>query len=237
MTFPKGRASGIVKETPKSAFHGRVPFLEWLKMNWRKLIPPIAASVLILTFILYTKTHTAEVPADSFIPVSDGSNPISADDRADVSATVIFVDVKGAVAEPGVYKVEDGDRVIDAIARAGGFLPEAVPDAINHAERLKDEMVIYVPFVMPDGTAESDGTEGSVPVPPAVYGTEEGKVNINTAEAQELMTLPGIGPAKAEAIIAHRTEHGSFTEPAGLMDVSGIGEKTFAALEELLIAK
>ena len=206
--------------------------MEWLKMNWRKLIPPIAASVLILTFILYTKSHTAGVPAESFIPASDGLDPISADDRADPSATVIFVDVKGAVEKPGVYKAEDGDRVIDAVARAGGFLPDAVPDAINHAERLRDEMVIYVPFVMPEGAEVT----GAAP-PPAVHGADDGKVNLNTAEAGELMTLPGIGPAKAEAIIAHRTEHGPFSDPAGLMDVSGIGEKTFAALEELITAK
>ncbi|MGM9922013.1 MAG: helix-hairpin-helix domain-containing protein [Bhargavaea sp.] len=205
--------------------------MEWLKMNWRKLIPPIAASALILTFILYTKSHTAGVPADSFIPVSDGPDPISADDRADLSAAVIFVDVKGAVEKPGVYKAEEGDRVIDAVARAGGFLPDAVPDAINHAERLRDEMVIYVPFIMP----EDAGQTGSAP--PPVYGADDGKVNLNTAEADELMTLPGIGPAKAEAIIAHRTEHGPFADPAGLMDVSGIGEKTFAALEELITAK
>lgn len=200
-------------------------------MNWRKLIPPIAASVLILTFILYTKSHTAGVPADSFIPASDGLDPISADDRADSSAAVIFVDVKGAVEKPGVYKADEGDRVIDAVARAGGFLPEAVPDAINHAERLRDEMVIYVPFFSHEG-----GGEAGASLPP-VYGADDGKVNLNTAEADELMTLPGIGPAKAEAIIAHRTEHGPFAEPAGLMDVSGIGEKTFAALEELITAK
>lgn len=205
--------------------------MEWLKMNWRKLIPPIAASVLILTFILYTKSHTAGVPADSFIPASDGLDPISADDRADSSATVIFVDVKGAVEKPGVYKAEDGDRVIDAVARAGGFLPDAVPDAINHAERLRDEMVIYVPFLVQEEAGEAGMS------PPPVYGTEDGKVNLNTAEADELMTLPGIGPAKAEAIIAHRTEQGPFADPAGLMDVSGIGEKTFAALEDLITAK
>ncbi|KZE40063.1 hypothetical protein AV656_01955 [Bhargavaea cecembensis] len=205
--------------------------MEWLKMNWRKLIPPIAASVLILTFILYTKSHTAGVPADSFIPVSDGMDPISADDRADSSAAVIFVDVKGAVEKPGVYKAEEGDRVIDAVARAGGFLPDAVPDAINHAERLRDEMVIYVPFLMPEGSEEAGA------LLPSVYGADEGKVNLNTAEAEELMTLPGIGPAKAEAIIAHRSEHGAFDDPAGLMDVTGIGDKTFAALEDLITAK
>lgn len=201
-------------------------------MNWRKLIPPIAASVLILTFILYTKSQTAGVPADSFIPVSDGLDPISADDRSDLSDTVIFVDVKGAVEKPGVYKAEEGDRVIDAVARAGGFLPDAVPDAINHAERLRDEMVIYVPFLMAEG---AEG-EAGMSTPP-VYGADDGKVNLNTAEAEELMTLPGIGPAKAEAIISHRVEHGPFADPADLTDVSGIGEKTFAALEELVTAK
>lgn len=233
MSLPNEWGFGYSERDSMSAFHGSEPFLEWLKMNWRKLIPPIAASVLILTFILYSKAQTAGVPADSFIPVSDGIDPISADDRADASAAVIFVDVKGAVGKPGVYKAEEGDRVIDAIARAGGFLPDAVPDAINHAERLRDEMVVYVPFNVPEG----EGTEGMAAAAPPVYGADDGKVNLNTAEAEELMTLPGIGPAKAEAIIAHRNEHGPFTEPASLKDVSGIGEKTFAALEELITAK
>ncbi len=234
MSLPNELGFGYSERDSMSAFHGSEPFLEWLKMNWRKLIPPIAASVLILTFILYSKAQTAGVPADSFIPVSDGIDPISADDRADASAAVIFVDVKGAVGKPGVYKAEEGDRVIDAVARAGGFLPDAVPDAINHAERLRDEMVVYVPFIVPEGTKETEGMAASAP---PVYSMDDGKVNLNTAEVEELMTLPGVGPAKAEAIIAHRTEHGPFAEPASLKEVSGFGEKTFAALEELITAK
>ncbi|MET3574709.1 helix-hairpin-helix domain-containing protein [Bhargavaea ullalensis] len=206
-------------------------------MYWRKLIPPIAASFFVLCIILYTMSSRSAVqPTDLFIASDEGVTGVTADDRADSSAAVIFVDVKGAVAKPGVYSAEEGDRVIDAVGRAGGFLPDAVPDAVNHAERLRDEMVIYVPFLLQEGGEEETAGASAAPGPP-VWGGDDGRVNLNTADAAELMTLPGIGPAKAEAIIAHREQNGPFGSPEDLMQISGIGEKTFARLEELIIAR
>lgn len=205
-------------------------------MHWRKLIPPIAASVLVLCVILYTlSSRSAVTPPDLFIPVDEGMAGETADDRADEAAAVIFIDVKGAVGKPGVYRAEEGDRVIDAVAMAGGFLPDAMEDAINHAERLHDEMVVYVPFLPPEGEAG----EAAVPEVPASDGwaQDDGKVNLNKADAAELMTLPGIGPAKAEAILAHREQNGPFGKPEDLMEITGIGEKTFARLEELITVK
>ncbi|SIT82556.1 helix-hairpin-helix domain-containing protein [Edaphobacillus lindanitolerans] len=206
-------------------------------MYWRKLIPLAAASILVLCIILYTMSSRSAVqPTDLFIASDEGMSGETADDRAEPSAAVIFVDVKGAVGKPGVYRAEEGDRVIDAIDRAGGFLPDANPDAINHAERLRDEMVVFVPLLSDE---PDEGDPPSLPVQPgsAGWGQPDGRVNLNTADAAELMTLPGIGPAKAEAIIAHREQSGPFGSPEDLMDVSGIGEKTFARLEELITAK
>ena len=181
-------------------------------------------------------SRSAVQPTDLFIASDEGMSGETADDRAEPSAAVIFVDVKGAVGKPGVYRAEEGDRVIDAIDRAGGFLPDANPDAINHAERLRDEMVVFVPLLS-DEPDEGDPPSLHVQPGSAGWGQPDGRVNLNTADAAELMTLPGIGPAKAEAIIAHREQSGPFGSPEDLMDVSGIGEKTFARLEELITAK
>ncbi|MGY4690376.1 helix-hairpin-helix domain-containing protein [Salibacterium sp. K-3] len=130
----------------------------------------------------------------------------------------VVIDVKGAVVEPGVYELREGSRVIDAIDTAGGMTEEAAPAAVNFAEKLYDEMVVLVP------------EEGEEQPAAGVQDEGEAKIRVNYAEAAELETLPGIGPAKAAAIIAYREEQGSFEQEEDLLDVSGIGE---ASLEQM----
>ncbi|WP_256371009.1 helix-hairpin-helix domain-containing protein [Psychrobacillus sp. OK028] len=140
---------------------------------------------------------------------------------------VVFVEVKGAVTKPGVYELSEGDRVLNAIEMAGGYLVSSNSKHINHAERVKDEMVIYVPEegeVVEETPLDSNSTQSSL-------------VNINSADATALTTLPGIGAAKAEAIITHREQSGAFKEKQDLMKVSGIGQKTFEKLEPLISVK
>ena len=144
----------------------------------------------------------------------------------------IIIDVKGAVQRPGVYSLVEGDRLIDAINAAGGYLPEADSRMLNHAMKMTDEFVIYVPI---------EGEEPIDIVQTVSVGTSDrpsdGKVNLNTADEKELMTIPGIGPAKAAAIIQYRTDHGLFKTPESLMEVSGIGQKTFERLESQITVK
>lgn len=139
----------------------------------------------------------------------------------------IMVDIKGAVQYPGVYRLYENDRVIDAIQMAGGYTDEADSNQINHAAKVADEMVIYVPkkgetiqevatFV---GQASQQGN---------------GKININTATEEDFTKLPGIGPSKARAIIEYREQHGKFKTIEDLKNVSGIGEKTFEKLKEAI---
>jgi competence protein ComEA len=139
-------------------------------------------------------------------------------------ASIYVVDVKGAVNSPGVYKVAKGDRVIDVIRDAGGFTKKADQQQINLAGLLKDEMVVYVPV---QGETSKQWTAA---VPSS--SSEEGKINVNTANAAALEELPGIGPAKATAIIAYREEQGPFQTAEDLLEVTGIGEKSLEQLKD-----
>lgn len=134
----------------------------------------------------------------------------------------LIVDVKGAVVSPGVYELQPGARVQDAIQAAGGLLKDAEDRAVNLALKVQDEMSIYVPAA---------GEAPAIPEQAATSGGD-GKININTADETELATLPGIGPSKAAAIIAYRTEQGLFGKPEDLTNVPGIGDKTFENLKE-----
>ncbi|MGP4080436.1 helix-hairpin-helix domain-containing protein [Pseudalkalibacillus sp. R45] len=136
----------------------------------------------------------------------------------------IIVDVKGAVRAPGIFEMKSGQRVNDAVQLAGGFSEDADQNSINLAQILVDEMVIYVAAI------------GETAPPVALTEKEDGKIDINHAESSELETIPGIGPSKAGAIISYREENGGFASIEDLMNVPGIGQKTFEQLKEYITA-
>lgn len=159
---------------------------------------------------------------------------------------MIYVDLKGAVVNPQVYALEAGSRLFDVIEAAGGFLDEAAVSQVNLAQKLEDQMMIYIytesEWAVLAETSEV-GSEELMAMTPVidVFQSREAetagdshRVNINAADKEQLMTLPGIGPKKADAIIQYRQEHGSFGQIEDIMLVSGIGEKTFAQLAELI---
>ena len=146
----------------------------------------------------------------------------------------VLVDVKGAVKYPGVYELTDEDRVVDAVTLAGGYADRANPSLINHAQKLQDEMVIYIPMHGEETEIAIQSFAGSGD---SNSGSDSAKVNINTADEAQLTTLPGIGPAKAKAILSHREEQGKFQTIEGLKEVSGIGDKTFEQLKDLIDIK
>jgi len=138
------------------------------------------------------------------------------------ASAAVVVDVQGAVAQPGVYRLPAGSRVLDAIARAGGTVPEAAPGALNLARPVVDGEQVLVP------------TEGEQ-VEAAAAGPEAGGlVSLNRADQAALETLPRVGPALALAILAHREEHGPFTDIAQLDDVPGIGPAMLATITPLV---
>ena len=137
----------------------------------------------------------------------------------------IFVHVEGAVAAPGLFELSEGSRVYDAIQAAGGFAEDARHDAVNLARVLTDGEQIIVP------TIQTEGGSDDTPSTAASPGTATGKVNINTADAATLDTLPGIGASTAAKIVADREANGPFKTIEDLKRVSGIGDKKFTQLE------
>ena len=138
--------------------------------------------------------------------------------------------VTGAVLHPDVYRLAPGSIVKEAIAAAGGATDDADLNRINLAQELRDQQQVYVPR-----TGESDAPPpviGGEPSPPSGGSAPAGKVNINTATAEELDTLPGIGPAIAQRIIDYRTVNGPFKSIEEITLVSGIGDATYEKFKD-----
>ena len=162
--------------------------------------------------------------ASSSGPVVAGQVAGAATASASASAAPIIVDVTGWVHDPGVYEFVTGDRVIDAVERAGGAKPGADLSILNLAAPLTDGTQVVV---SKEGAA-AVGVTGS-----STGGTTAGAlININTATATEFETLSGIGEVLAAAIVDYRTENGPFTSVDELEDVSGIGPSTLDEIRD-----
>ena len=164
---------------------------------------------------------------------------------------VVYVDVSGAVVSPGVYCLDAGSRVFQAIEAAGGCTSEAASAWLNQAAGLSDGQKIYVPTVQEVEAADAAGVDGasggtgvlwSSGTQTEVSGQDQenvgevssgtGKVNINTADKELLTTLPGVGSSKADAILAYRQEQGGFSSIEEIMNVEGIKEGVFARIKD-----
>ena len=143
----------------------------------------------------------------------------------------IFVYVCGQVAAPGVYELPGDARVYQAIEMAGGTLEGASPESLNLAQQAEDGQKIYVPTEeeAQTGAALQDTPGG---VQDTASDQAAGKVNLNTAGLEELMTLTGIGQTRAEAILAYREEEGDFRSPEDIMNVEGIKEGIYEKLKD-----
>ncbi len=152
----------------------------------------------------------------------DKSDEATSDEEASES---IYVYVCGEVEAPGVYELSPGSRVYEAIEAAGGLLEGVDETGINMAQVLADGQQITVNSegaeTVSDSAADASGTDGA-----------DGKVNINTADKDELMTLTGIGEARAEAIIEYRESYGSFSAIEEITNISGIGDKMFEKIKD-----
>ena len=151
----------------------------------------------------------------------------------------IRVQVSGAVLAPGVYAMTEGDRVMDAIAAAGGVKPGADLDAVNLAQRVQDEARYHIPLrgqtasaPPPAGTPGNDAGSGKARIPQGEPAPAP--VDLNDASSQELQELPGIGPALAARIIAHREANGPFASVDAIQDVPGIGPKTLESIRSMV---
>jgi competence protein ComEA len=149
-------------------------------------------------------------------------------------AGTVVVHVAGKVRRPGVITLPAGSRVTDAIRAAGGLRPGVDTGSLNLARRLTDGE--QIPVGLPAVAASPGGAPGSAPgVPPAEPGTVPGTpLDLNTATVEQLQELPGVGPVLARRIVDHRTQHGGFRGVEQLREVSGIGERRFAELKDLV---
>lgn len=139
---------------------------------------------------------------------------------------VVVVDVKGQVKTPGVYTLPVGSRILDAVQIAGGLLPSADDQTLNLATKLLDEMVIYVSYIGETNVPVMISNKQELSDPTSIL------VNINTADETKLMSLSGIGPSKAKAIVTYREENGLFKTIEDIKKVSGIGLQTFDKLKD-----
>lgn len=199
----------------------------------KKVIAGIVAGLAAVTgyfFYQQSDSSIAEEPIFAANPlVEQVESPAE-----EVKPSIIKIDVKGAVQLPGVFIADEGDRVMDLIDDAGGFHPDADRDKVNLAQLVEDQMVIYVPEIGEE--TETLPPTAATTVSGAAGGNEDGMVNLNTATETELMTLTGVGPSKAAAILEYR-EKTPFQSIEDLKNVSGIGDKTFEKLKDSITIK
>ncbi|MFF4437096.1 helix-hairpin-helix domain-containing protein [Streptomyces sp. NPDC001621] len=170
----------------------------------------------------------AEAPFAREHPAAKGSEVVAA---SAAPGGRIVVDVSGKVREPGIHRLPAGSRVADALRAAGGVRPGARTEGLNRARFLVDgeQIVVGTPGGAPAPAALPAGaTSGGVGAGPAA------PVSLNTATADQLDTLPGVGPVLAQHILAYRTEHGGFRSVDELREVNGIGDRRFSDLRNLV---
>jgi competence protein ComEA len=151
-------------------------------------------------------------------------------ETATAPATQVVVDIVGAVRRPGLYRLDQGARIADAVARAGGATRRANLSLINLAAPLADGQQVVVPGPGSAAAATlpaSPGTAGAA-------GISAGPVHLNTATLEQLDSLPGVGPVTAQKILDYRQKHGSFTSVDALDAVPGIGPARMEQLKDLV---
>ncbi len=182
---------------------------------------------------------------DSDASSKDDSDTVNEESRVDIPLQNVIVHVCGAVETEGVYELDQGSRVIDAVNAAGGFSEDADASYVNQAQVLEDGVKLRIPTVEETlafaeenegtGTEAETGLEvisGSSSETEKPSVNKDGSVNINTASESELCEIPGIGPSRAKSIIAYREEHGRFGTIEDIMNVSGIKDKFFVKIKD-----
>ena len=195
------------------------------KLTGRRVVVAIVALAAVGLVGGYGVAMRAKPKAEKISLTSPGPGAV-----AKAGGRQIYVHVGGAVQRPGLYEVADGSRVFDAVQAAGGATDTADLDSLNLASKVKDGDKILVPARVepgadpPPGGASGPGGAGAT--------TAGGLINLNSATLEQLDSLPGVGPSTAQKIIDYRTQHGGFRSVDELMDVPGIGPAKFAELKD-----
>ncbi|HHT38346.1 MAG TPA: hypothetical protein GXZ95_02890 [Mollicutes bacterium] len=224
-------------------------FLKYLYKYWKIII---AISVIIFIIFFYSSYNNKVVQLKK---KAIESNMIAntKEEKKEVAKEYFYVDIKGAVVNPNVYKVVDGSRIIDVINMAGGLKEGADTSVLNLSKKVNDEMLIII-YTAAEISEIKEGKKTITEVikyiekecfcpDPEINGAcnnqgetkdNSQKININTATLQELMTLSGIGESKAQSIIDYRLSNGNFTSIDDIKNVTGIGESLFDKIKNNL---
>jgi len=199
---------------------------EFLKTHIFFLLGGVCILVIGIIFIV-SRDRPVEIIREAEV-IFDAQTTPTPEPEAYTPTGYIVIHIDGEVNSPGVFSLPQTARVEDAIIKAGGATDYANLAGINRADFLRDGMKILIP------------AQGDEPAEVFVFaaddaiaaGIQDGLVNINTATATELQTLPGIGPARAESIIRFRETHGNFSNPEELLNISGIGPAIMGNIRE-----
>lgn len=190
---------------------------------------PLVIGVAVLFFWFYGADE--DIVVDSASGIDDEQVGMSDYvENAENTGTKMYVDISGAVVNPGVYEVDSQTRLFQVIEMAGGLTENADVDSLNRAEIVYDGQKIIVGTLGEPSAAasESSGSQS------AQSGITNGKVNLNLAGSATLQTIPGIGPSKAGRIIDYRNTNGRFRKIEDIMNITGIGEKTFESIKDYI---
>ena len=201
------------------------------RFTGRHLVVVAAIGLIGLVAAVWTMSQARAIPVEAATPTPLATTaPLTSEASATPQPT-IRVHVVGAVARPGVVSVPEGARVEDALAAAGGLLPQARPGELNLAQVLSDGAQILIGTGEASGEVRGDTGTSAAAGTGAAAGTP---VDLNKANAEQLDGLPGVGPVTAQRILAWREAHGRFTRVDELAEVEGIGAKTLERLTPLV---
>lgn len=187
--------------------------------NRKEIITVIVCIISFFSFSFFTKENDTIV-----------ENPIDKVETKEIDNNKIIVDVKGEVNNPGTYELTSDNRIKDVIEKSGGLTNNANVESINLSEKLKDEMLIYIPSKEEEINIEIKTDKNKETVKETYV--KDSKISINKASLSELMTLPGIGDKKAKAIIEYRENNGLFKDIKEITNVSGIGNSIFDKIKD-----
>ena len=197
----------------------------------KRIILLIATIVLIVGgyfFLIHRPMSVSKIEPQQELTAKKNDDTKSESKSKAKKAQDIVVDVQGAVKKPGVYHVKDKAIVQEVIQMAGGLTEKADLKQVNQAKRVNDQMQIYIPIKGEIANPSVNNVAGSS------HSQDKKVVNINTATVDDFKDVTGIGPKKAEKVIAYREQHGQFKSLHDLTNVSGIGEKSLAKLKDQL---
>ena len=216
-------------------------FIEKLNIKQRIGIAVAALLIVVLAFIWLYNIYGNDSPKNENKKQTEGNNEVEFKfGLKEKENKTIMVDISGEVVTPGVVKLTEGARIIDAITAAGGKTEDADLSKVNLAYILEDGVQLYIPRYnekLEKDILQTEPGVGIVQEGINITSKKDTKVNINTANKEKLTTLPGIGPGRADKIIEHRSKKGKFKTTDEVKKIPGIGENKFKSLKDKITIK